>query len=295
MSPSAANTPSYDDFAQALEAQSLDSQKGQLVRGKVYEYSTDGAYIDIGGKAPAFLPKREAALHAVLDLEAHLPKDEELEFLVIRDQNEDGQVTVSLRALALQQAWTRVAELQESGQTVQVKVTGSNKGGVTADLEGLRAFIPRSHLNEKEDLDGLKGKILTVAFLEVNRADKKLVLSERQAARTALVREIEVGQLVSGKVTGLKPFGVFVDLGGATALLPINQISQRFVSDVGTIFKVGDPIQALVVAIDNTKGRISLSTKVLENHPGEILENVAELQASAADRAERARKQLESQ
>ena len=283
---------SLDDFARALEQNSVDFQRGQVVRGKVYDYSNDGVWVDIGGKSAAFLPAKEASLQPVLDLQAALPQGEEFEFLVVRDQNADGQVTISIRALELRRAWTEVEDLKESGKSVSVKVTGTNKGGVTVDLRGLRGFIPRSHLNEKENLDSLVGQHLSAVFLEVNPADRKLVLSERLAVRSARFSELEVGQLVSGKVSGFKPFGVFVDLDGTTALLHINQISNQFVKDLATVFQPGQAVQALIVAMDESRGRISLSTKVLENFPGEMLENAAEVIATAADRAERARKQL---
>ena len=128
-------------------------------------------------------------------------------------------VTVSCRALALRQAWDKVRQLEKEGKVVQVKITGFNRGGCTCDLEGLRGFIPRSQLNEGENHEALVGKTVGVAFLEVNPDTRKLVLSEKKAAMAAFFADLEVGQLVSGLVTSVKPYGFFVDLGGVSGLL----------------------------------------------------------------------------
>lgn len=285
---------SMEDFEKALDQHDYGFAVGQTVKGVIADHANDGVYVDIGGKATAFLPSQEAALRPVMDLSATLPLGESFEFVVIRDQNAEGQVTISLKRRLLDQAWERVKELEAANTTLDVKVTGSNKGGVTADVHGLNGFIPRSHLNEKDNLDGLKGKVLSVKFLEVDLERKKLVLSERLAGQSSRMAELEVGQLVSGKVASIKPFGAFIDFGGSTGLLHIKQVSDRYIPALGTLLKPGDPIQALIVDIDEGKGRIALSTKHLENHPGEIVENFAEVMATAEARAERARKKLGS-
>jgi small subunit ribosomal protein S1 len=277
-----------DDFAKALEVHDYQFQKGQVVRGKVFQLDPDGAYIDIGGKSSAFLPREEATLRAVTDLSEVLPLQEELEFLIIRDQDAEGQVTLSRKQLEIQQVWERLTQMQEAGQTVQVRVTGVNKGGVTVDLLSLRGFIPRSHLAERDNLEALKGESLTVSFLEINRNTKKLILSQRLATRSSNFTLLELNQLVEGKVTGIKPFGVFVDLNGLSALLHIKQVSQKFIDSLEKVFQIGQTIKAVIIDLDEGKGRVALSTRILENFPGEILENFDEVMASAEARANRA-------
>ena len=292
--PSQANRSSFsrDDFAKALEEHSYQFEKGQVVKGKAFEYTTDGAYIDIGGKSPAFLPAREASLRGSTPVSELLPLQEERDFLIIKEQDADGQVTLSLRQLEVKKVWDKLADMQESGQTVQVRVTGMNKGGVTIDVQGLRGFIPRSHLLDKDNLEQLIGQPLMASFLEFDPEREKLVLSQRLASQTARFSEMELGQLVEGKITNIKPFGLFVDLGGTTGLLHIKQISQSYIDSLPNLFQIGQSIKAVIVDLDEGKSRISLSTRVLENHAGEMLENMAEVMASAEARAERARKNL---
>lgn len=283
---------SMDDFAKALEQHDYQFQKGQVVRGKVFQYESDGAYVDIGGKSAAFLPLSEAALKPVTNLSELLPLQEEQSFLIIREQDEEGQVTLSRRQLEIKQIWEQLAEMQESGQSVQVKVNGVNKGGVTIEVKGLRGFIPRSHLVERDNLEGLKGETLTASFLEVDPNNNKLVLSNRLATRSASFSQLELGQLVEGKITGIKPFGIFVDLDGVSGLLHIKQVSQKYIESLPALFQVGQLIKAVVIDLDEGNSRISLSTRVLENYPGEMVEKMDEVMASAEARANRARNSL---
>lgn len=283
---------SMDDFAKALEQHNYEFQKGQVVRGKIFNYDTDGVYVDIGGKSLAFIPYNEISLREITDPSILLPLKEEKDFLIIKEQDADGQVTLSLKQLEIQQAWEQLLETKESGKSVQVRVIGINKGGVTVDLHGMRGFIPRSHLVERDNLESLAGQNLTVGFLELDRDRDKLVLSQRLATRSAAISKVELGQLVEGKITGIKPFGVFVDLDGITGLLHIKQVSQTFIESLPALFQVGQIIKAMIINIDEGQSRISLSTRVLENHPGEMLEKMSEVMESAEARAERARKKL---
>ena len=277
-----------DDFAKALEKHDYQFHKGQVVRGKVFQVDHDGAYVDIGGKSSAFLPQEEASLRAVADLSEVLPMNEELEFLIIRDQDAEGQVTISRKQLEVKQIWEKLLEMQENSQSVQVRVTGVNKGGVTVDLLGVRGFIPRSHIAERDNLEALKGQNLTVGFLEINRETNKLVLSQRLAARSSNFSLLEIGQLIEGKITGIKPFGVFVDFNGVSALLHIKQVSQKFIDSLEKVFQIGQPIKAVIIDLDEGKGRVAISTRILENFPGEVVENFAEVMSSAEARANRA-------
>ena len=289
----AAKSFSMDDFAKALEQHDYQFQKGQVVRGKAFQYESDGAYVDIGGKSAAFLPLAEASLKSVLSLSDILPLQEEMDFLIVRDQDAEGQVTLSRRQLEIKQIWEQLTEMQESSKSVQVRVTGVNKGGVTVDVKGLRGFIPRSHLVERDNLEALKGETLTANFLEIDRNNNKLVLSNRLATRSASFSQLEIGQLVEGKITGIQPFGIFVDLNGVSGLLHIKQVSQNFIGSLPTLFQAGQSIKAVIIDLDEGKGRISLSTRVLENYPGEMIEKRDEVMESAEARAQRAKNKAE--
>ena len=301
-SQAAARSRSVDDFDFDEEAflAALDENEpvgttGDVVAGTVIGLESDGVYVDIGGKAPGFMPKSECGLGVITNLKERFPKGLEIEVLVTREQNADGMVTISCRALALRQSWDKVKQLEKEGKVVQVKVSGFNRGGVTCDLEGLRGFIPRSQLQDGENHEALVGKTLGVAFLEVNSETRKLVLSEKRAATAARFAELEVGQLVEGTVVAVKPYGFFVDLGGISGLLHQSMITGGSMRSLREVFDQGDVVKALITELDPGRGRIALNTAMLEGQPGELLVEKDKVMAEAVDRANRARNVLRQQ
>jgi len=282
---------SMDDFAKALDAEAVNFEKDQLVRGKIHSYDSDGVYVDINGKSLAFVPAEEVAADESADLSALLPIGDEQEFLIIREQNADGQVTLSKRQLQVRYAWNQVGDIQSNKESIQLKVTGVNKGGVTVNFQGIRGFIPRSQLLER-DHQSLVGTSIPGIIIEADKEKNKLVFSQRQATRTANFSQLELGQLVTGIIVGIKPFGAFVEFNGSTGLIYIKQISQNRIEACEKLFTIGQEIKAMIIDLDEGNGKISLSTRVLENHPGEMLENMAEVMESAEARSERAAKKL---
>ncbi len=276
-----------DDFAKALEAETVSFEKGTVIKGKVFSHDTNGAYIDIKGKSLAFVSIEDVGS----DLDTLLPIGEDFDFLVAREQDADGQVTLSRRQLQVKYAWDKVADIQEAKESITVKVTGVNKGGVTVDFQSLRGFIPKSQLSER-DLNSLVGSNVTAVIIEADQERNKFVLSQRQASRSENFSRLQLGQLISGQVVSIKPFGAFVDFDGTTGLLHIKQISQEYIPDLNAVFSIGQELKALIINLDEGSGKIALSTRVLENKPGEMLNDQAEVMNSADARAPRAAQKL---
>ena len=282
-------------FLAALDANAPVGTTGEVIQGTVIALESDGIYVDIGGKAPGFMPKSEAGLGVVTNLRERFPKGQKVDVLVTREQNADGMVTISCRALELRKSWDKVKVLEKEGKVVQVIVNGFNRGGVTCDLEGLRGFIPRSQLQQGENHQELVGKTLGVAFLEVNSETRKLVLSEKRAAVAARFQDLEVGQLVEGQVAAVKPYGLFIDLGGISGLLHQSAITNGSLRSIREVFDEGERLQALITELDPGRGRIGLNTALLEGPPGELLVEKDKVMAEAADRAKRAQSVLKQQ
>ncbi|MEO0948142.1 MAG: S1 RNA-binding domain-containing protein [Cyanobacteria bacterium J06641_5] len=276
---------SRDDFAQALERYDYQSNKGQVVRGRIVEYLTDGALVDMGGKSSGFVSRRDAALDEVEDLAEVLPLETEFEFLVTSEQNADGQVRLSRRQLLIQEVWDSLGELQEQQQVIEIKINGSNRGGITGMYRGLRGFVPRSQLvGRHENLDALIGETISVVIIEADSDRNKLVLSQREAARAAMVGQLVPGALMTGTVVSLKPYGAFVDLNGVTGLLHVKQISSKRTDSIEALLPVGTELKVVIAELDEWKNRISLATRMLEAYPGEILENFSAVMANAEER-----------
>ena len=282
-------------FLAALDENEPVGTTGEVVSGEVVGVESDGVYVDIGGKAPGFMPKKESGLGVITNLKERFPRGLKVDVLVTREQNADGMVTVSARALALRQSWEKIRQLEKAGSIVQVKVNGFNRGGITCDLEGLRGFIPRSQLQNGENHEALVGKTLGVTFLEVNPDARKLVLSEKKAASAARFQDLEVGQLVEGLVVSVKPYGLFIDLGGVSGLLHQSAITAGVLRDMREVFNQGDRVKALITELDPGRGRIALNTALLEGPAGELLVARDQVMAEAEDRANRARTVLRQQ
>ncbi|AFY73471.1 ribosomal protein S1 [Synechococcus sp. PCC 7502] len=281
---------SMSDFADALVAHDYEFKVGQIVKGKVIAHESRGSYIDIGGKSPGFLPIDEATTKAsgisASDLAELLPIDSDREFMIISDQDADGEVKLSIRLLKIKQAWLNLQDLQAEGKAFNCRVINVNKGGVVADVQGIRGFIPRSHLVDKVNMNDLVGKTLSVVLVELDQTRNKLVLSNTQAVKASAMSQLSKGQLVTGTVTSLRPFGAFIDFGGVTGLLHIKEISQKYIGDVNSVFAIGEPIKAVILDIDESRNRISLSTKILENHAGEFIDQREQVLAEAEQRLE---------
>jgi small subunit ribosomal protein S1 len=278
-----------EDFAKALGQFDYEFAKGSIVKGKAVAYESDSVLVDIGGKSPAILSADEASVYATKDLSAIVPIGDEMEFLIIGDQNADGQVKISLRQLETRKIWDRLIEMKDAKSSLQVRVTGVNKGGVAVDALGLRGFIPRSHLAQRGNIDGLKGQTLSAVVLDMDQERDRIVLSNRLATRSASFSQLQIGQLVEGTVAGIRPFGAFVEFEGNSGLLHVSQISQKRVDDVNKVLQVGQTIKALIANLNEGENRIGLTTKHFESFPGEMLEGAAKVMAQADDRADRAR------
>jgi small subunit ribosomal protein S1 len=248
---------------------------------------SSGIYVDIGAKSLGFLPIEEATLSGSSRSNDAFPIGNEYEFLIISSQNADGEVKLSVRRLLFKQAWQTLRDYQAESKVFETKVIGTNTGGVIVDSVGLRGFVPRSHLADSSDMPKLIGKFLPVMVLEADETRKKLVLSNRQAAKLAAMNQLAKGQLVTGKVTNIRPFGVFVEFSGVSGLLHVKEMSQKPVSDPTRVFQLNDTIKAVVIDIDESRNRIALSTKLLELHAGEMLDNSAQVFAEADERLEK--------
>jgi len=277
-----------DQFLEALNDNEPIGLTGETIGGKIIALESDGVYIDIGGKAPGYMPKKECGLGVITNFKDKFPIGLEMEVLVIKEQNADGMVTVSARALILRKSWDKVSKISESGQLVDVLANGFNRGGLTCDVEGLRGFIPRSQLEDGANYQSLVNKTLKVAFLEVNPESKKLVLSEKKATLLQKFEKLKIGQLIEGKVLAVKPYGFFIDLGGASGLLHQSSVTKGNIRDLREVFVEGEFIKALITDIDREKGRIGLDTALLEKSPGELLIEKEKVMNEAKERAEKA-------
>jgi len=272
-------------FLEALNANEPIGATGETISGKVIAIESEGLYVDIGGKAPGYMPKKECGLGVITNFKEKFSIGLEMEVLDIKEQNADGMVTVRTRALILRQSWEKVSRSAKNGELINVLINGFNRGGLTCDVDGLRGFIPRSQLEDGQDYQSFVGKTLKVAFLEVNPESRKLVLSEKKASLVSKLTSLELGQLIEGEVLAVKPYGFFIDLGGASGLLHQSSLTNGSIRSLREVFREGEIIKALISEIDLEKGRIGLNTALLENSAGELIIDKQKVMQEATERA----------
>ena len=260
-----------EEFASLLGKYDYNFKPGDLVKGTVFALEPKGAMIDIGAKTAAFMPMQEVSINRVEGLSDVLQPSESREFFIMTEENEDGQLALSIRRIEYQRAWERVRQLQKEDATIYSEVFATNRGGALVRVEGLRGFIPGSHISARKIKEDLEGEYLPLKFLEVDEERNRLVLSHRRALVEKKMNRLEVGEVVVGSVKGIKPYGAFIDIGGVSGLLHISEISHEHIETPHNILNVNDHMKVMIIDLDSERGRISLSTKALEPEPGDML------------------------
>jgi small subunit ribosomal protein S1 len=263
----------HEDFAALLDKYDYHFSPGDIVAGTVFSLEPRGALIDIGAKTAAYIPIQEMSINRVENPEEVLQSNETREFFILTDENEDGQLTLSIRRIEYMRAWERVRQLQAEDATVRSQVFATNRGGALVRIEGLRGFIPGSHISTRKAKEDLLNEELPLKFLEVDEERNRLVLSHRRALVERKMNRLEVGEVVIGAVRGIKPYGAFIDIGGVSGLLHISEISHDHIETPSSVLKVNDELKVMIIDLDADRGRISLSTKQLEPEPGAMVKN----------------------
>ncbi|MEI8389126.1 MAG: S1 RNA-binding domain-containing protein [bacterium] len=262
------------EFEKLLLQFDYSFKKGDIVKGRVIGYDSNNVLVDIGAKTTARVPQKELLGPQSKTPQETLPVDNtEKEFLIIREEDEDGQLTISYKKVALAYAWKELEKIQAEDEAVEAEVTASVKGGMLVDVMGLRGFVPSSHIRAR-DPEELVGKKVQLKILSVDSKQNNLIMSHRKVVseqqaeqRKDLFENIQIGQIVTGDVVRLADFGAFIDIGGIDGLLPLSQISWRWVDHPADVLKVGDKIKVEIIGVDEEKQRVSLSLKSQQPDP----------------------------
>ncbi len=251
-----------------------DLEPGARVTGTVVRLQDKDALIDIGYKTEGVLPVAEISRRRVVRPADALKEGEVIEASVIRVDDE-GHPILSCRKVEEEKAWARLEEAQAANLTIEAPVTAQVKGGLVADV-GTRGFIPASQVGLEfiQDLAPYVGKSLQVKVIEVDRAERRVILSEkkvledeRQQGRRQLLDTIKEGETRTGVVKRVADYGAFVDIGGVDGLLHVSEMSWKRVADPREVVKEGDKIEVKVLKVDLERGRISLGLKQVKGDP----------------------------
>ncbi len=264
---------SDNDFEALLGKYDYNFKRGDIVKGVVCAYESDGAIVDIGSKCTAFVPSYEVSSDRKVKAEDVLEKGTEYEFLITQDCDENGKFNLSYKKVHLAHTWAELQKVKEADETISVVISQIVKGGLIVDVSGVQGFIPQGQLCARETICNVGDKI-DVKILTLDKGQNNLILSNRKVyetnmaeTRKSVFAQIEVGQIVKGEVVRITDFGAFVNIGGVDCLLPLSQISWKWVEHPTDLLKVGQEINVEIIDVDHDKQRISLSLKNTEPDP----------------------------
>lgn len=254
-------------------------RRGEVVEGLVMRVDPDGLLVSVGGKSEGFVPLRE-----MRSLSPQMVKvGDTILATVVRPEGEEGPAILSIDRAQGEKGWRLLETALAEGKKITARCIGYNRGGLVVDVEGVQAFVPLSQVapvpkppQGEGDLAQRVGQSLHLKALEVERRKGRAILSERaawqeerEAQKERLLQELREGEVRKGKVSGLSPFGAFVDLGGADGLIHISELSWTRVASPEEVLQVGQEVEVYVLKVDREHRRISLSLRRLLPQPWE--------------------------
>jgi small subunit ribosomal protein S1 len=272
-------------------------KKGQTVEGKVIDKARLAVYVDLGIFGTGIIFGKEH--YSAKEVLKKLGPGDKIKAKVIEVDNEDGYTELSLKDAQRETSWESLKRAEQEGKELVIKITGANKGGLLADLEGVKGFLPLSQLSIKhyprvkdgdsaeilKHLQQFVGGELKVKIINVTPEENKLIFSEKAVTSKAINRLLEQykpGDIVQGKITGLAEFGAFIKFPfqketpeqslQTEGLIHISELDWQLIDDVSEVIKVNDIVEAKIIDI-SPDGKVSLSIKALKQDPWKGVEN----------------------
>lgn len=253
--------------------------QGDVLDVTVLSTSKESIMVDVAGVATGIIPEKEFSAQA-----ARLKAGDTVRAYILNAENDNGYAIMSLKRAEKERLWSMLEQRNTAGEIITVKVIQANKGGLVAEYGNMQGFIPVSQLSFKhyprvdgdrskiqQKLSELIGQSIPVKIISYDKPTNKIVFSEKAAGDADLeekAKDYQVGQKVTGKITGIVDFGLFVNIGELEGLIHISQVSWQRINNLKDHFHVGQEIEAEIVNVDG--GRVSLSIKKLQPDPWQI-------------------------
>ena len=269
-----------NSMAALLEAETAypELRRGEIIEGVVVGSDREAILVDIGAKSEGVVPPHE--MHCLQpEGSSRLSIGDKVLVFIVQPESPEGQIILSLDRARGERGWRVLQDYMDRNEAFEAYITGSNKGGLLVNVEGVNAFVPLSQLvsgpdraspeNTQNALSQWVGKTITLKVIELNRRRNRAILSERAAVqekraaeKERLLLELEEGDVKTGTVTSIRDFGIFVDIGGADGLVHLSELSwERTPKSPHELFSVGDHVPVYVLKIDNESKKIALSVR----------------------------------
>jgi 4-hydroxy-3-methylbut-2-enyl diphosphate reductase len=268
---------SEQSFEDMLTGTMVIVRNGDIVKGTVISIHNNEVIVNLGYKSDGIIERGQFSDDPNVNVEELIKPGDEIEAFVVRVNDGDGNVILSRKRAGEKKGYAEVEAAFANGGTVKGKITGTTKGGVTAGINGVRAFVPSSQLDSfpVKDLDAYIGKSFNFNIIKLEKGKRggvvagrrDLAAKEAQALKDGAFERLNVGDRVQGVVRRIVEFGAFVDLGGVDGLIHISQLSFGRVKDVKEVLSEGDEVVVTVTGVDKEKGKISLSYKDMSKDP----------------------------
>ena len=253
-----------------------DISENQVLSGRVIGMNEKEILIDIGFKSEGMIDRSEFPGDTVPQIGDQI--DVYLEYL----EDRNGNLVLSKEKADFMRNWRDIRSYYDKGEIFTCKIVKRIKGGMIVDINGLPGFLPGSQIDVRpiKDFDNFLDKEIEVRVVKLNEARKNIVVSHKviiedslQEKREEFLSEIEVGQIIEGRVKNITDFGVFIDLGGIDGLLHITDLSWGRVNHPSEIVELDETITVKIIDYDDSKQRVSLGLKQLMPHPWENVED----------------------
>ena len=261
-------------FEQMLDESFKTIKNGEVVKGTVISVKPEEIILNIGYKSDGIITRNEYSADSNLDLTTVVKEGDEMEAKVVKVSDSEGQVILSYRRLAQEKGNQRLQEAFENDEVLTGKIVQVLKGGLSAEVDGARVFIPASLISDGyvKDLTQFKGQDVEFKIIEFEPRKrrvigdrKSLIVAEKKAKQDELLATLKVGDVIEGTVKNVTNFGAFVDLGGIDGLLHISEMSWGRVENPAKIFHEGDTVKVFIKEIKASK--IALSRKFPDENP----------------------------
>ncbi len=266
--------PVENSFMADVEATLVTIRPGQTITGKVVQVTDDEIGVDIGYKADGIVKRSDLVNQDV-------KVDDEIEVEVVKVNDGEGNVLLSQRNIVNRRNWDALMEKYEANEYIDAVGKEAVKGGLIADAQGIRAFVPASQLARHyvEKIEEFVGKEMKLKIIEVDKQKRRIVCSRKavlieQAAahKKEIWEKLSEGEIVDGIVRRLTDFGAFVDIGGVDGLVHVTDLSWGRVKHPSEIVSPNQPIKVKILSLDPERERIQLGYKQLQPKPWDVAE-----------------------
>jgi len=252
----------------------------EIIEARIINKGRKTIYFDLGPYGIGVCYKSE-----FFDLPQDMKEIEEGKLVsvkVLNSENDEGYVELSLRRAGEEKSWDYIRDKMKKGEDITVRIIGANRGGLLTKVRDVDAFLPASQLSQNhypdfggdsdkilKELRKIIGQDLNVRIVDIEKNDKKLILSERAEETKQLkerIKKYKAGDVVEGKICGIVDYGAFIKFGdGLEGLVHISEIDWQLIEDPRNILKVGEEVKAKIIGLKDEQ--VSLSLKALKQDP----------------------------